>query len=215
MPSDRATSFAGTKSSQLEVLAPTGLEYWAVRSLCPPARVVKTGVGLSHWRSGNNAITVVCGLAGGLVPELAPGTVLVPDLVGAEDGTVQCCDAELRNALVAGARALGFNPDTGPLLTSKALITGAGREKWARQGYVAADMEGALLAGRTERFAVVRVVLDSPLHSISDLWLAPGRAILDRSLWPELLWLSWSAPRYAVRAARVLREGLSRFLQAE
>jgi hypothetical protein len=124
------------------------------------------------------------------------------------------CDEALRRALVDGARALGFNPETGPLLTAQALVIGSDRERWVRRGYVAADMETALLSRRGGRFATVRVVLDTPAHSISNLWLTPRRAITDPSLWLELLWLARAAPQYALRAALVLRAGLTRFLAA-
>jgi hypothetical protein len=88
-------------------------------------------------------------------------------------------------------------------------VTGAARAEWARRGFVAADMETGLVASLVHRFAAVRVVLDSPKRPISDHWLLPSRAAMRPSLWPELLWLTYAAPRYALRAARVLKAGLS------
>lgn len=197
--------------ARLEILAPTGLEYWAVRAVRPRARVRKVGVGLSGWDVGARGTgAIVCGLAGGLLPALPPGTVLIPELIGTAEGAVIRCDGELRQALWQGARAIGFDPEGGPLLTAGTLVTGVARQEWAARGFVAADMETGLLAGRTDRLATVRVVLDSPERSLSERWLAPGRAISQPSLWPELLWLAWAAPRYAVRAARVAAAGVER-----
>jgi hypothetical protein len=193
----------------LEVLAPTRLEYWALRAVRPPAAVRRCGVGLTDWAAGRAVESIVtCGLAGSLLPGVGPGTVHIPELVRDPDGHVVRCDARLRTALVRGARALGFNPETGPLFTADTLVTGPARDGWAQRGFVVADMETGLVARRVARFATVRVVLDTPRRSISDHWLAPSRTALRPSVWPELLWLSFAAPRYALRAARVLNAGL-------
>jgi hypothetical protein len=118
------------------------------------------------------------------------------------------CDPTLVQALVTAARTLHFRPDTGPLLTTQSLIVGGNRRDWSQQGFVAADMETGLLAGRNLRVATVRVVLDSPEHGISPDWLRPTRALLQPPLWRELFWLSRMAPQYALRAAHVLKVGL-------
>ena len=118
------------------------------------------------------------------------------------------CDPALVQALVTAARALHFRPDTRPLLTAPSLIVGDDRRHWFQQGFAAVDMETGLLAGRNLRVATVRVVLDSPEHGISPDWLRPTRALLRPRLWRELFWLGRMAPRYALRAARVLKAGL-------
>jgi|SRR5579885_3201771 hypothetical protein len=192
-----------------EVLAPTLLEYWAARLILPHARVSWTGVRLARWQgTDREAIVIVCGLAGALVPGLRPGTVLVPEQVGLPDGRIIQCDPPLVQALAAAASALDFLPETGPLLTAPSLIVGEERRAWARRGFVAADMETGLLAGHNLRVATIRVILDGPDAGISPDWLRPARAVLQPSLWREMFWLSHAAPRYALRAAHVLKYGL-------
>jgi hypothetical protein len=115
------------------------------------------------------------------------------------------CDPALVQALVTAARALRLQSDTRPLLTAPSLIVGRERSDWYQQGFVAADMETGLLAGRNLRVATVRVVLDSPEYGISPDWLRPTRALLQPRLWREMLWLGRMAPRYALRAAQVLK----------
>ena len=193
----------------VEILAPTFLEYWAVRRTLPHAPASWAGVRLARWKGVcQGSIVVVCGLAGALAPGLPPGTVLIPDRVGLADGSIMHCDPTLVQALVTAARTLHFRPDTGPLLTAQSLVVGRERHDWSQQGFVAADMETGLLAERNQRVATVRVVLDNPEHGISPNWLRPTKALLQPQLWWELFWLSRTAPRYALRAAQVLKVGL-------
>jgi hypothetical protein len=193
----------------VEILAPTFFEYLAVRSMLPRAHVSWAGMRLARWKGAcQGSIVVVCGLAGALAPGVRPGTVLIPDRIGLTDGRVVHCDSILVQALVTAARRLHFQPDTRPLLTAQSLILGDDRHYWSQQGFVAADMEAGLLAGRNLRVATIRVVLDSPERGISREWLRPTRALLQPSLWRELFWLSRVAPQYALRAAYVLKVGL-------
>jgi hypothetical protein len=193
----------------VEILTPTFLEYWAVRRTLPYAQASWTGMRLARWKGARQGTTViVCGLAGALLPGMPPGTVLIPDWVGLADGRIMQCDTTLVEALVTAARTLHFQPDTRPLLTAQSLIVGSDRQDWSERGFVAADMEAGLLAGRHLRVATIRVLLDSPEHSISPDWLRPTRALLQPQLWQELFWLSRVAPRYALRAAHVLKIGL-------
>ena len=193
----------------VEILAPTLLEYWAVRRTLPHVRARWVGVRLARWKgTRQGSIVIVCGLAGALAPGLPPGTVLIPDTVGLADGRIVNCDPALVQALVTAARALHFQFDSRPLLTAQSLIVGGERHDWSQRGFVAADMETGLLAGQNLRVATIRVVLDSPEHGISPDWLRPGRAFLQPTLWRELFWLSHAAPRYALRAAHVLKAGL-------
>ena len=193
----------------VQILAPTLLEYWAVRRTLPTGATNWAGVGLAHWPGARDgSIVVVCGLAGALTRGLRPGTVLVPEWVGLPDGRTMDCDSELVQALVAAARTLGFEPDAGPLLTAPSMVVGPARQEWAARGFVAVDMETGLLAGRNLRVATIRVALDSPDHRIARQWLRPAGALLRPRLWRELFWLCRVAPPYALRAARVLKVGL-------
>jgi hypothetical protein len=200
---------------EMEILASTLLEYWAVRHVLPHARASWAGVRLSrlkdsHWQDRSwDSVVVVCGLAGALAPGLPPGTVLIPERVGLADGSIIHCDPALVQALVAAARMLHFRLHTGPLLTAPSLIVADDRHYWSQQGFVAVDMETGLLAGRNLRIATIRVVLDSPEYGISPNWLTPAKALLQPSLWRELFWLARVAPRYALRAAHVLKVGLA------
>lgn len=204
-PARRRRRPPGSAEEDVQVLTPTLLERWAVRRKLRHLRPIWTGVRLARWNGAREgSVVVVCGLAGALAPGLRPGTVLVPDWVGRPDGTILRSDAGLASALVEAARALGFQPETGPLLTYPSIVTGPDRERWARRGYVAADMETGLLAGRGLMVASVRVILDGTQHPISEEWLTPQRAPLQRDMWRELWWLCRVAPLYASRAAEVL-----------
>ena len=195
-----------------EVLAPTLLEYLAVRALRSPHPVIHAGVGLGRRGcSPGAAAAVVCGLAGGLEPALMPGTIVIPSVVATMDGLERTCDPELVAALVAGARSLGFEAVIGPMLTAPHLVTGVARAEWAARGFVAADMETALLPPDLP-VAGVRVILDAVARPISERWAAPRRALRRPALLRELLWLSWAAPRCALRAARVVDAGLARLV---
>lgn len=210
LPNDAGMSvprIAHPRPDQLRILAPTALEYWAVRSMLPTANVTWTGVKLARQPETTAERAVTCGLAGGLKRELAPGTVVIPNWVGLADGQLDC-DQQLVGALTAGARSLGFEPDPGPLVTTPALVTGPDREYWSRRGFTAVDMETGLLAKRGLRVATVRVILDSPDRGIAEEWVRPRHAVLRSSLWGEFWWLCRAAPWYSLRAARVLRAGL-------
>lgn len=200
-------------TDHMEILAPTILEYWAVRRtlrMLPHTRISWAGVRLARWkRVPQSSIVVVCGLAGALAPGLPPGTVLIPDRVGLTDGRILSCDPILVQTLATAAHSLHLRTDTGPLLTAPSLVVEDSRHYWSQQGFVAADMETGLLIERNLRVATIRVVLDNPEHNISPAWLRPTRALLQPPLWSELFWLSRVAPRYALRAAHVLNVGLS------
>ncbi|HEY4383459.1 MAG TPA: hypothetical protein VGN34_03145 [Ktedonobacteraceae bacterium] len=193
----------------VEILAPTILEYWCVRCVLPHVHTSWSGVRLARWKGRRQgSIVIICGLAGALVSDLPPGSILIPDRVGLADGRIMHCDPQLVQALVAAAHSLHFRPIVEPLLTAQTPVVGVDRHRWSRRGFVAVDMETGLLAGQNLRVATVRVVLDSPEHEISADWLWPTRALLQPQLWHELFWLSRMAPCYALRAAHVLEVGL-------
>jgi hypothetical protein len=197
------------------VLAATGLEWRAVRRALAaagnPARVVRCGVALDRWEPPPppRPALITCGLAGGLRSDLRPGTVVIATSVAVEDGEPVQCDPELVAALTAGARACGQEPVMGPMLTSRRLVTGAARRTWAERGYVAAEMETALLASTGAPLASLRVVIDAPAAELSENWTSPTRAALDPRRWREGLWLAARAPGCARLAARCLVAGLA------
>jgi 4-hydroxy-3-methylbut-2-enyl diphosphate reductase len=202
--------------AKVKILAPTLLEWWAVRRTIPGQPALHTGIALQRWRGAEaGSRVIVCGLAGALSSDLLPGTVVIPEVVELPEGTVLHCDAELVQMLIAGARGLGLEPATGPLLTAATVVTDATRQYWAARGFVAADMETGLLAGRALRVATVRVILDTPQRPIAQAWERPARALVRPTLWRELLWLTRAAPRYALQAAHVLEAGLNHFYQCE
>ncbi|HET9981528.1 MAG TPA: hypothetical protein VFQ32_13855 [Ktedonobacterales bacterium] len=199
-----------------QILTPTFLERWAVRRRLPSSHPVWTGVRLARWNGARTgAIVVVCGLAGALAPSLRPGSVVVPEWVGRPDGTILRCDADLTRELIEGATALGYQPETGPLLTAPTLVTGSERELWARRGYIAADMETGLLADQGLRVATVRVILDGVRNPISAQWLTPLLALLRPGMWRDLWWLSRAGPAFSLRAAEVLEAACQRFAAAQ
>jgi hypothetical protein len=96
------------------------------------------------------------------------------------------------------------------LLTAPVLVTGGRRKYWGDLGFVAADMETAFLPPEIADFAAIRVVLDTPEHSIGDEWTRGARAGLSPRLLREGAWLAAHAPRYALRAAQVTSAALQR-----
>ncbi|MGH2442264.1 MAG: hypothetical protein ACRDFX_03750 [Chloroflexota bacterium] len=201
-PSDLATP---SLDPDTLVLAPTALEYLALRIGAPRAIAVRTGIGLRRWSPSRlQACVVLCGLAGALEAGMPPGTVFVPHSVAFMDSGRFACDSVLSDALLGAAERLGFEPRTGTLLTADTMITSSARSMWAAKGFDAVDMETGLLAGSGSRFATVRIVLDGPDHPISEEWLRPGAALTRFRLWQELLWMAGAAPRYALRAARIV-----------
>lgn len=207
--SERSGARSGTRPDIVHVLAPTLLEYLAIRTLSPSAHVSLSGVGLARSYPLGECPLIVCGLAGALTGELVPGSVVVPDEVGLETGGVVSCDPALVEALRRGARTAGHTPLTGRLLTARSMVTGDSRSEWASRGFQLVDMETGQLFATGRRIATVRVILDAPCRPIADDWLDPWRALRQPRLWSELLWLGHAAPRYALRAARVLRAGLA------
>lgn len=188
------------------VLAATRVEARAVRRVLPDARLVLAGVRLSRLRGPLPGQVVLCGVAGSVRSDVPTGTVLVPERVLTPSGRVLECDAGLVAALVAGARALGLEPDLRPLVTLPGLVTGGERRAWAARGCAGADMETGLVEGVP--VATVRVVLDTPDRELSPAWGRPWTALWQPRAWTELPWLAREAPRCAHLAATVLRAAL-------
>jgi Phosphorylase superfamily len=193
------------------VVAAMGVEARPFTRLTPQLRLVRAGIGLATLdrRLLTTGVVLSVGLAGGLPEDVASGTVVIPAQVAREDGVLVACDPAWRAALEAASRRLGYPTSTAPLLSAEALVTHAGRGRWAARGFAAVDMETAMLAGMVARVAAVRVVLDTPSREISPAWESPARAALDPRHWREGWWLLRTAPSYARRAALVVRAALA------
>jgi hypothetical protein len=166
-------------------------------------RVVKTGVG----RGGTfDDMVISCGLCGGLRSGVPSGTVLIPNEIERPNGERVACDPETATHLRDAARQLHEDPRSAPLVTSATLVRGAEREAWSARGFAGVDMESGLI--NAPRIAVVRVILDTPEHELSDAWLKPLSVLLRPDAWHELPWLARTAPRYARLAALIVRQAL-------
>jgi len=198
---------------------------FAVRTLAPervgaqhgPALVrVRTGVGLAAARRCMARLpalpieaAVLGGFAGALVPELAPGTLVVADVViDAASGAALALP--LAGALEATARRAGLTVARGTLVTIDAVVKSAAAKRVLQQesGAIAVDMESAALAAalaaRGVPAGIARVVLDAADE------LVPGAESL-RAVGP------WRLLADGVRIARRLRPCArisARFLEA-
>jgi len=156
----------------LLLLAPLGIEARALRRGAPGASVVRTGIGPRRSRRAaaraahlpGNAVAV-CGFAGALQPELAPGDIVVATEVRGAGEPVRCDAAGLVASML---RRAGFRVHAGPLASAPRIVTGAERARLAATGALAVDMESAWiapgLAGRP--WAVVRAIVDTPKREL-------------------------------------------------
>jgi 4-hydroxy-3-methylbut-2-enyl diphosphate reductase len=165
---------------RLVVAAPLRVEAWAARhgDLPADADVVRTGMGLDAARRAIPALRrrhpdalAIVGLAGGLVPGVEPGHVVVADEVRTGDGTVvaRCPSAPL---LAGELRRSGLTVHVGPIVSVARLAVGTAREQLGATGAIAVDMESAELAVAAgpsaasgglpaTPLAVVRVIVDT------------------------------------------------------
>jgi hypothetical protein len=180
-----------------------GVEAWGVRRRARQVRVVQVGIG-GRPPAGMPGIVISAGLCGGLLPEQTPGTVVIPTQVVDESGVTHACDPGVVAALERAADYLRLPVTSGSLISTSGMVTGAARGTWAGRGHVAVDMESAAAAESAMRFAVLRVILDTPSRELSAAWAEPARAIRQPSNWSEAIWLGINAPRFALRVGAVL-----------
>lgn len=206
----------GMRRDDATVVAAMGVEAWAVRRRVPRIRIVRAGIGLATLTERvSTPVALSVGLAGGLLARHEPGTVVIPSRIAAAGGGATECDGEWAAALRAASRRLGYATLDDPVVTTSMLVTDADRHRFAQQGFVAADMESAGIASLAKRFAVLRVILDTPAHEISPAWVHPARAALDPRHWREGAWLLRNGLRCALRAGDVLAEALNEDVDPE
>jgi 4-hydroxy-3-methylbut-2-enyl diphosphate reductase len=161
---------AKTKEERALVLAPLAVEAIAV-GRGQRFRVVKTGMGAKKSRRAARRLedepattVVVVGVCGALDPTLEPGAVFVADEVRGEGAAVACAADEVASAL----ESAGLSVARGTLVSTDHVVTGAEREALRETGARAVDMESAYLSSLAEgrRFAVVRVVVDTPSREL-------------------------------------------------
>jgi 4-hydroxy-3-methylbut-2-enyl diphosphate reductase len=149
---------ASAQNPRLLVIAPLRIERAAVRRRLPGALVLRSGMGAARARAA-------AGFCGAVAEGLRPGDIVVASEVRGPDGVTRCASGPL----VAALAALGApRVHVGPVASADHVVRGVERGVLAGEGALAADMESAWLAPAAEgkRFAVLRVVLDTPAREI-------------------------------------------------
>jgi 4-hydroxy-3-methylbut-2-enyl diphosphate reductase len=152
----------------LLVYAPLRFEANAVRRglTHPTSHVQRTGMGATRSRKsaaqskpGPFGAMVVMGTAAGLAADLSPGDLVVATEVTDGETTVTLPGADL---LAAELRRAGLNARAGRVIQVKKIVSSSERTRLAADGYLAADMESAALAGTSDGrpVAVIRAVSD-------------------------------------------------------
>ncbi len=159
-----------TAADRALILAPLAVEAMALgRGL--RHRVIKTGMGPARSRRAARRLedeqadrVFVVGVCGALDPALSPGDVFVADEVRGPDKTVTCDADQVAEAL----EAAGLGVVRGVLVSTDHVVTGAERAALHDEGAHAVDMESFFLSSlaRGRRFAVVRVVVDTPSREL-------------------------------------------------
>lgn len=190
----------------MTIVTATRLEYSQARAaIGSRADVVRAGIGMARGSRIHGA-AISCGLAGGLVPGVATGTVVIPAFVRDVCGELRACDGALVGRLRAAAERLRLPVDIRDVLSLRTFVHGAQRAHHAQGGCVAVDMETAFIAA--DAIACVRVVLDTPEREISPAWLDGARAAFTPAAWLDLPFLMKNGPRCARTAAEVIAEAL-------
>lgn len=134
------------------------------------------------------------GVAGGLDPDLAPGTVVLPDAVVHTDGSSQEVDLAWRDRLMERVSGQVVT-STSSLYHASSVITSPDEKRavYERVGAGAVDMESAAVAAVASEmgipFVVVRVVVDAAGVRLPEVALTMcdegGR--LKKSAWARLI----------------------------
>jgi 4-hydroxy-3-methylbut-2-enyl diphosphate reductase len=156
----------------MRVVAPLRLEARAVGG---------TRIGMRARRALPDDRLALAGVAGAVAPDLAPGDLVVADRV--------LLDAGEHDVLLPGADALakalriaGLTVHLGAIGGAAELVTGPARAGWAARGALAVDLESGVLARTGRLAAVVRAIVDTPVHPLVSLGTLPRGTRALRSL---------------------------------
>jgi len=198
--------------SELLVVTALRTEYAALAGQVPGALVERCGMGMKRvqaWVPRIAALApdavVVAGVGGGVSPELRAGDVVVASEVRDDIGRTV-----LRAAapLVAALRQQGLRVHIGPMVSTDHIVTGLERERLARTGALAVDMESSAvvraLPTRDLPVAVVRVIVDTaytPLGRLRTVGAGAKALRVLRRIGPSLrVWADLAGPRSVVLA---------------
>jgi adenosylhomocysteine nucleosidase len=174
---------------ELRPLGPRVPRTQAIATRADGSLIIASGIGRAAAAAGARRLVeagagalMSWGLAGGLDPALAPGTIVLPSEVLAADGTrfatTNTWRERLHHALAAGQAV-----SAGRLLTSRELLSSPADKAraWRRMSAVAVDMESAAVAEIAAQhrlpFLAVRVVVDSAADAVPPaLMAAAGEA---------------------------------------
>jgi 4-hydroxy-3-methylbut-2-en-1-yl diphosphate reductase len=163
---------ASSARTGLLLLAPMRIEARSLKAGLPTTRVVRTGIGpvnsvetaRSNSTTHRSAAVAVAGVAGGLVPGMETGTLVVADRILDESGsTIAMLDSAA--LLAAALRSRGLDVVTGPIISTERVARGGdARAALAAKGAIAVDMESAALLREQwgAPVAVVRAISDTP-----------------------------------------------------
>lgn len=151
----------------------------SLKTLADGTLVAVSGMGCDAAARGANALLdagatalVSWGMAGGLDPRLAPGTIVLPSEVSSTEGIRIPTTPLWRTRLATGLRACHGTLVEGRLLTTTKSVGSAGEKAmlFRETQAVAVDMESLAVAEvareRTMPFIAVRVIVDSAADSL-------------------------------------------------
>jgi len=164
------------------------------------------------------------GIAGGLAPRLAAGTLLLPRMVIAGNDERLTTDAGLHGSVLAALAAAGLHAETGDLLAIETIVATprAKAAEHAQYGALAVDLESqhAARAARAigKPFLVLRAVADPAGRGLPPAALvglhasghaAPGRVLASLLRQPGQIPALVATARDTGRALRTLRTALT------